>query len=58
MVEIVTLDNLAQKAVAESEKHRMRKLAVTDNGQGTIRKPSGSSYDREPDRGRALRNAI
>ena len=35
-VEIVTLDNLAQKAVAESEKHRMRKLAVTDNGQGTI----------------------
>ena len=35
-VEIVTLDNLAQKAVAESEKHRMRKLAVTDSGQGTI----------------------
>lgn len=35
-MEIVTLDNLAQKAVAESEKHRMRKLAVTDNGQGTI----------------------
>ena len=35
-VEIVTLDNLAKKAAAESEKHRMRKLAVTDNGKGTI----------------------
>ena len=35
-VEIVTLDNLAKKTAAESEKHRMRKLAVADNGKGTI----------------------
>ena len=35
-VEVAALDTLAKKAAAESEKHKLRKLAVTDNGQGAI----------------------
>ncbi len=35
-VEIVSLENLAKKSAAESEKDRMRRLAVTDNGQGSL----------------------
>ena len=35
-VEVATLDTLAAKVAAKSEKHKLRKLAVTDNGQATI----------------------
>ena len=57
-VEIVTLDNLPKKLWQKVKSIGCVNLQLQITVRDNFRKPSGSSYDREPDRGRALRNAI